>query len=394
MTLLNPPNHASPNLAPLTTAGSPVSVGPRLVGEVVYLYAYDIAYELKRYPKPNLLGQPVATFSVDSSKRSPRQLFFYRPQMVRLPPVEKLTEQGMIRFHSTVKLMEVGAISVTIRVPFDVADISELVAYHDLRFSDGRSIHDEARALAEQVRQEILPYLQRPRPGLSDEEAYTVFCLHTPDNGQPFDAESYLHQHRREIAAVLTEEQDRSLLSEQECMESTHQWLAYSRQDLAVLDWDAALVVDDPKQFDSTLYVIELANLQLTELEAYDRLLDEVVDRAYTDVAGGRIRQWGGRWTQRELRVIRVDLAKMVDEMGNISKFFGDYHAGRLYQSLATRFHLADWQRTIDHKMSTLDHIYQLLTSDRMNLWMLLLEATIVFLILFDIVKAMFHWQT
>ena len=58
-------------------------------GEVVYLYAFDVAYEMNRLPV-ELLGQPVAQFVVDASKRSPRQLFFYRPQMVRLPPLERL----------------------------------------------------------------------------------------------------------------------------------------------------------------------------------------------------------------------------------------------------------------------------------------------------------------
>ena len=54
-------------------------------GEVVYIYAFDVAYEMMRQPVRELLGQPVAQFVVDASKRSPRQLFFYRPQMVRLP---------------------------------------------------------------------------------------------------------------------------------------------------------------------------------------------------------------------------------------------------------------------------------------------------------------------
>src|SRR3954451_15465669 len=57
----------------------------RLVGEVVYLYAFDVAYEMTRRPVPSLLGQPVADFAIGSSKRSPRQAFFYRAELVRLP---------------------------------------------------------------------------------------------------------------------------------------------------------------------------------------------------------------------------------------------------------------------------------------------------------------------
>src|SRR5882672_7135539 len=82
----------------------------RLTGEVVYMYAFDVAYEMIRAPVKELLGQPVAQFVVDASKRSPRQLFFYRPQMVRLPPIERFGPRGPIRVERTVKLLPVGAL--------------------------------------------------------------------------------------------------------------------------------------------------------------------------------------------------------------------------------------------------------------------------------------------
>ncbi len=38
------------------------SAGPgQLTGEIVYLYAFDIAYEMTRFPVKELLGQPVET---------------------------------------------------------------------------------------------------------------------------------------------------------------------------------------------------------------------------------------------------------------------------------------------------------------------------------------------
>src|SRR3954454_12012522 len=104
----------------------------QLTGEVVYLYAFDVAYEMNRFPVKELLGQPVAQFVVDASKRSPRQLFFYRPQMVRLPPLERLGPRGPVRLERTIKLLPLGAISITVRVPFSVKQVEDLVGYHDL----------------------------------------------------------------------------------------------------------------------------------------------------------------------------------------------------------------------------------------------------------------------
>src|SRR5438445_11322408 len=133
----------------------------RYAGEVVYIYAFDVAYEMARLPLRELLGQPLAQFSVDASKRSPKQLFFYRPQMVRLPPLERIGPHGPVRVERVIKLLPVGAISITVRVPFEVRQVEDLVVYHDLQFSNG-SLHEEVRRLAEEVRRELKSYFIRP----------------------------------------------------------------------------------------------------------------------------------------------------------------------------------------------------------------------------------------
>src|SRR5881394_3008350 len=274
----------------------------RYRGEVVYIYAFDVAYEMIRQPVRELLGQPVAQFVVDASKRSPRHLFFYRPQMVRLPPLERIGPGGPLRIERVVKLLPVGAISITIRVPFEVDRIEDLVGYHDLQFSNG-SLHEEVRRLAEEVRRELNPYYVRPVPQLAEEEAYTVFCFDAPlltEDGTRLNAEHWWRANRRAVASLLTQEPDIDHLSKQEADESTGRYLTYYEHDLVVVDWDAALIVDQRQNFDETLYIMELANLQLAELEAYDRILDNSLERAYRDLTGRRMR--GRAAILRELR--------------------------------------------------------------------------------------------
>jgi len=112
-------------------------------------------------------------------------------------------------------------------------------------------------------------------------------------------------------------------------------------------------------------------------------LLDDSLDRAYRDLAS---RQRHRPARLRELREIRIDLARFSDELSNITKFFGDWHLARIYEVISARFHLADWHRTIDDKLRTLDNLYQLLHHDQTNRWMLMLELTIVLLFIIDLV--------
>ena len=216
----NPTRHAAP------------AKSHRYVGEVVYIYAFDVAYDMTRQPVRELLGQPVAQLVVDSSKR---HLSFYKPQMVRLPPLERLGPHGPVRVERAVKLLPDGAISITARVPFAMPHIEDLVVYHDLQFSNG--------ALNDEVRQELASYYIRPLQQFPDEEAYTVICLESPMLSRertPQSAEAWLQTHRRQVATLLTQEPDSDHLSRQESDESTGRHLSYYERDLVVIDWDAA----------------------------------------------------------------------------------------------------------------------------------------------------------
>src|SRR5687768_1628234 len=109
---------ASPRPTPARDPGparEPVAPAAGYEGEVVYMYAFDVAYEMIRKPVQRVLGQAVAEFSVGNSKRAPRQFLFYRPQTVRLPVVERAAPNGPLRIERIVKLLPIGAISITIR---------------------------------------------------------------------------------------------------------------------------------------------------------------------------------------------------------------------------------------------------------------------------------------
>ena len=361
----------------------------KLSGEVVFIYAFDVAYEISRNKLTQLLGQPVAQYAVDASKRGPKQLFFFLPQMIKLPLSEKPGPQGLVKIEYTIKLLPIGAISISAKVPFSVERIEDLVPYHHLSVGNG-IIHEEVLRIAEAVRKELEPHSTRILPRLAEEEAYTVFCITSQSlavEKNPPIAENWWDQNRRQIAALLTQEPDSEHLSKQEAEESTGRFLSYYEQDLIVIDWDSALLVDDPKNFEESLYVMELANLQLTELKAYDRILDEALERAYRDLRDQSMRT--STHVLHDMREIRIDLTRMNDELSNITKFFGDWHLARVYQNLSARFHLSEWSMNLGSKLKTLDNLYEMLTQERSNRMMLILEVTIVLLFIIDLALLM-----
>lgn len=356
-----------------------------LKGVVVYVYAFDLAYDMKRQPLETLLGQPVREAALAPGVRAPKHLFFYRPRFVSLPPEQRQTSQGDVQIHRSVKIFGVGAMSVQARVPFEVDRLDQLVTYHELAFG-GKTLEQDVRDLAERVRAELAPLCIRPVESLPYSEAYTVFCLdRVPEGGSAptLSAGQWLDANRRAIAGLLNQEPDAADLSEQEANESTGLAFSYHERDLVVVDWDAALVIGNDETLNDVVHIMELANVQLEEMEEYDRLLDATLQLAYRDLAGRPSHH--RRRIRRELREIRVDMARLSDELSNITKFFGDWHLARIYQALSQRFHLADWHRTVEEKLSTLGELYEILQQERTNLWMVVLELTIVLLFIFDV---------
>jgi hypothetical protein len=290
-----------------------------------------------------------------------------------------------LEIRKSVKIFGVGAMTVQVRVPFEVERLEDLVGYHDLKFAQG-GLEEEVAEFAESVRKDLAPYCVRPVPSLMQAEAYTVFCVAGLPGveGQGVRAEDWLTANRRRVAALLMQEENAEALSEQEVCESTGLYLSYYGDDLVVVDWDSAIVVGQQDALDDVLHIMELANVQLVELAAYDRVLDEALQVAYNDMNRQTVRST--RKMLENLRELRIDLARISDELSNITKFFGDWHLAKTHRNLADRFHLGDWQRIIGEKTRTLDGLYQILLQNRFNSAMFVLEVTIVLLFIIDLV--------
>lgn len=349
-------------------------------GEVVYIYAFDLAYDMRKVPISELLGQPTSEYSVGPDKRSPKQMMFYRPQMVKLPPETWRIQDRDIQINRTVKIFSVGAISILISVPFENLTLKDLIDYHE---PDAKGIDwtGYINGLAENIRSELEPYCLRPNPRVGIAEAYTVFCFYgLPESRR---TEQWLSENQAHIAALLTQEENAESLSAQQVRESTAQSVSYYQNDLVIADWDAAVIVAGHEGLDNILHIVELANVQLVELAAYDRLLDSSLERAYRDLAQRRL--FINRTIHKYLREISVDLTRLSDELINITKFFGDWYLAKIYKTLSARFHLDDWDKVINEKLLALGELYRMLQQDTVNFWMMLLEATIVLLFVIDL---------
>jgi hypothetical protein len=350
-------------------------------GKVVYIYAFDIAYEIRLEKVQTLLSYPLSEYAIGPSKRNPKYYFFYRPRLARLSNEIQRIKGKTLQLQWDIKVFAIGSISVEISIPFEGLGLRDLVKFHNPVFDDNNSLEQMVGQKLHLIMEELKPVCVNPAGSLGQSEAYTVFCLDRLPEG--CTAQQWLCDNKRAVAGLLTEEADTGELSEQESEETAGQYISYYERDLAVIDWDAAMVVGQAESLEDVLHIVELANVQLAELGAYDRILDEALQGAYLDLS--RSGGWLRRKVRGRLREIRVDLARFNDELTNITKFFGDWHLAKVYRQLFERFHLAQWHQVVGDKLRTLGELYGLLQQERNNFWMMVLEATIVLLFILDL---------
>lgn len=349
-------------------------------GEVVYLYAFDVANEMVPAKVRTVLGQQPVSFEIAGAGNYPRDLPLVRPLAVEPPPLASRLHGQPVRL--LVRIYEVGVVTIALRVALAADTLPELSRFHQPILEDGRPLNRAAFELGVEVYNDLQDALVRPS-AVTEPEAYTVFVL--TDLGPVRDVQRWLAEERRAVAGLLTDT-DADRLSEAQVAEVLRLQRSFANTDLVIPDWDAALVVELNGPCDGVLYVIELANLQLEEFRAMDRMLDGYLERAYEHLDRRPINLFGiSTAVLRTLRRFRVDATKLADEVSHITKFLGDWYLARVYLAVRERFHLDQWRTSVAERLAHLDQLYNVLHTEVNERRMLWLEAIIVLLFVIDV---------
>jgi hypothetical protein len=319
-------------------------------------------------------------------KRRAPSYFEYRPAPLRvIQDIEPLVV-GSKRTLPSVDLLlyDFGALSVSYRIPLG-GPFSDLLALSESLYENSVLLADSRRRV-EQLVAGIHPAVMRA--SLADfVETYFVFEIASLNPPVPLPDLSA--SHARVLAQVLRSE--RTPLSDQEVTDALAFRISFSPDDLALIDWDAALLFDrDP---DDVRDVLEFANVELLEMRFVDQQLDDALDEAYEALS--RI-TWRRFWLPRsgaELRRIgslQVDSALLFEGVNNALKLLGDQYLARVYRLVSARFHLAEWDASILRKLETLESIYQKMSDFVGTRRMEVLEWIIILLITASIVLPFF----
>jgi hypothetical protein len=350
-------------------------------GEVVYLYAFDVANEIVTPRVQEILSEKPFPFEIRMDRTLPKDMPLYKPLAIEPHPLTARLHGAPVRL--LIRVYDVGVVTVMMRVTFETGALAGLMPFHNPRLENGLTLDAVALRLCTEVCHSLKDLLVGRTEFPPPPEAYTVFCL--TDLAGVTDVNRWLGEQRREVAGLLTETAAHQL-SEAQVAEVLRIQRSFENTDLAVIDWDAALVVDLAGYVDDVLYALELANLQLEEFRVMDRRLDAYLDRAYEDLDRRHLPLFGrASKTLHHLRRFRVDVAKLTDEVTHITKFFGDWHLARIYLGARDRFYLDQWRASVEQRLAQLDKLYSVVHAEVNEKRMLWLEVIIVIFFALDL---------
>jgi hypothetical protein len=173
---------------------------------------------------------------------------------------------------------------------------------------------------------------------------------------------------------------------------------SYYDDDLAILTWDNALVIEPAVQNEDIQYILEFANAQLLELRVYDALLDAELPAMYDRVAAARSSRFpiANRTVRRVLTTLHTfvaDITEPVERVENALKVTDDVYLARVYAAALEIFRARAWRSGIDRKLTIIRDTYTMLNTESQAIRAELLEVAIIVLIVAELVVALLRHQ-
>ena len=295
--------------------------------------------------------------------------------------------QGPVTVDVTARLFDHGAASIILRVPVPEGTTLEVLTALADELYDSQALEELALELIEAVRKMIATAVQGPHLWEQNESYTILFAERIQGNPTADELAS-----RADLARLLLGEVGAKALSSREREAVTQYRFSYTVDDLVVVDWNSAFVYE-PSGSSDIPDLLEVANAQLLEFRYYDDQLDAHIARIHDRVQARR-HGWTAlfrspyRALARETLSTLVDLNEFIERVENSLKIIGDFYIAKVYEAAVKRLRIPSWQASVTRKQQLLAQTYGLLKGEVDTDRALTLEATIVFLIVFEIVFA------
>jgi hypothetical protein len=388
-TLASPSPTAPRSALPAPPPPEPLA-GARVQGAAIVYRLYDVGYEIHLERALDLLASS-APERVRPVRGEAQAIQIKNPPITVILGNESIViDERRVDAELSARIFDFGVISFRLRVGappgatwMEYADFGNAV---DAQIDLTPLFEQHRRLLTERIGPAI------DRPGIAPvTEDYVVFRITrlTDARGQVLPADILRDE---DVAPLLLNE--RRPLSAAARRELLPNRFSYYSDDLAILTWDNALIVEPAAEDTDVQYVLEFANAQLLELRVYDAALDAELPKMYARVAAARrsgLAVLGRRYARilSDLQTLVADSTELVERVENSFKVTDDVYLARVYTAALEIFRGRVWRSGIDRKLAIIRETYAMLNAEAQAQRAEVLELAIVVLIVAELVLAL-----
>ncbi|MBP0493769.1 hypothetical protein [Roseomonas indoligenes] len=360
-------------------------------GHVSALRLFDLAYEIDLRRAEELWAQRTAGATARArlaGTPSKAVSFGVPPLALALGPVPVALGASTVQAEASVRLYDFGIAAIALHLPAQDLSWSAFTALVNrtdgaVGPAAGTEVWD---GLLARLRDVLGEALDRPTATPLQED-YLIAVVNA--FGEPITAETL--QQRVDLVPLLSGEE--RPLSEGARRDLLAQRFSYHPDDLAVITWDRAFILE-PRRETDVADVLEMANAQLLELRSYDEMLDDELPRmrALVEAARSRTNLLASRRyarLARQLHTLVAEVTELAERVDNALQVTEDVYLARVYAAAMGLFRVPQVSAAVDRKLEIIRQTYTALHGEAAGGRAELLEIAILLLIAVEIVLSL-----
>jgi len=335
---------------------------------------YDIGREIDIDWLEKSLAKSYFTARTSFVRVKPKSIMIESsPLLIRMLPITVEREGHFFEFTVIARVYDIGVISLCFIHEDEEADHSELenIAF---QFPGQEGLSSFFLQYLSTLGEIIKPHIKNFAIDSEFFEDYTIYVTDKRDD--TFDPVPLLLGDKTNVSQQIHEDIIKNSLS-------------YSKDDLAIISWDSALLCG-PESMTDLIDLIEFANVQVLELRYYDREITREMAQMYDEIEYADRLLWFSRSRRyhsimkHQMR-ISAEISETIEKVDNLIKVTEDVYYARVYATALKILRSNQWSESVSRKIDVIRENYSMLSDEVRIQHSNFLEWIIILLIAFEI---------
>lgn len=132
--------------------------------------------------------------------------------------------------------------------------------------------------------------------------------------------------------------------------------VSYSKEDVTIIDWEGAVLIDPEGDFESQIELLKIGNYQLVRYRVLDLKIEKSLEDIRRAVSMGKRKIFSTSFIKSAMEN-KLSVLLDFDKVDQSLLLVGDWYSSNLYRTIMQEFYIDDWRDLIKNKLENLEAI-------------------------------------